>query len=79
MSDMTLVETSERWSEGLKKAAARCRELGRAQDKTKTWNQIAISLDSMREQGEKIIVRKGLSRSAILESLDKHTKDFKAN
>lgn len=71
MSEMTYNESGERWTEGLKKAAARCRELGIAQDKKIMWDQIAESLDGIRKSGETVIVSKALSRAAVLESVDR--------
>lgn len=77
MSEMTLAETADRWTNGLKKAASRCRELGKAQGKSVMWDQIADSLDKTRTMGETVIVTKALSRSAVLESMDRRSKEVK--
>lgn len=71
MGDMSFQETAERWTDGLQKAASRCRELGAAQDKKLIWDKIAESLDGIRKSGETVIVTKALSRKEILESVDR--------
>jgi len=72
-NEMTRNESLERWCEGMKMAADRCRELGK-QVKNPMWNLIATNLDNLRMKGEAICVSKGLTRGQILASVD----DFQA-
>jgi len=73
MSEMTQTETNERWSEGLKKAASRARELSVSR-KNLNWSAIAASIDGIREKGERMIVTSPLSRSQVIADLDGYQK-----
>lgn len=78
MSDMSSQETEERWVEGLKQAASRCREMGIAQN-NKLWDQIALSLDGIRAQGERTIRAKALSRAEQLAGVEAFAKTIKTD
>lgn len=69
MSDMSSQETIERFVEGLKKAASRCRELSKIQ-KNKMWLNVASGFDNMRINGVKIYEAASLSRQEILATVD---------
>jgi hypothetical protein len=68
-NDMTRNESLERFKEGLKIAADRCRELGK-QTNSVMWGLIATNLDQLRAKGEKIVLDKGLTQTQILKSVD---------
>lgn len=76
MSDMTLKETTERLMEGLKMAASRAKELGRAQN-SPAWTKISNSLELMRTNCEMMIKSKGLTRAEVLRMVDQRQKTFK--
>lgn len=57
---MNLSESFERYSEGLKKAVDRCKELGKA-SKNKDWDAIASHLEGLLIKGKLIYDSKGLS------------------
>lgn len=71
MSEMTPQESIERYNEGLKKAASRARELGKLQ-KNKYWDQIANSLDGIRDQGLKLFYGRPLTEQEVQQMIDKH-------
>lgn len=70
MSDMEKAEIVERFSEGMKKAASRCRELAKVQA-NQQWLHIANSLDDLRKKGELMYSQKALSRGEVLEMLSR--------
>jgi hypothetical protein len=72
-NEMQRYESLERWVEGMKVAADRCRELGK-QVKQPMWGLIATNVDNLRIKGEAICRAKGLTRNQILASVD----DFQA-
>ncbi len=78
MTEMNDSETVERFVEGLKMAASRCRELGAAQGKV-DWLNIAASLDQIRSKGLLMMQAKELSREQILASLNVREKNLKIN
>lgn len=65
MSEMNAVESIERFSEGMKKAASRARELGAAQ-KDRNWNKLAFQLEKIMDQGMNIFKQKALSESEVM-------------
>lgn len=67
---MELSESIERFEEGLKKAAARARELAKAQKYNK-WMELAAQLDKIRAQGMSIIRAKALTRKEELVAVDR--------
>lgn len=73
MAEMEHTESFERFSEGLKKAASRARELGSAQ-KNRDWNKIAFNLETLIERGKTIYARRALSRDQVLAMLDSKVK-----
>lgn len=62
-------ESIERFEEGLKKAASRARELGKAQSNT-NWEKVALGLDQMRSNGMAMYHAKAISRAAAIALLD---------
>lgn len=58
---MNLSESFERFSEGLKKAADRCKELGKATG-NKDWDTIAAQFEGLLYKGKIIYDSKGLSK-----------------
>ena len=74
MSEMTFLESKERFSDSMKKAAARSIELGIAQQNP-IWNQIAASLDTMRKRGEAMASGKGKTRQEILKDFEAYNKE----
>lgn len=73
MSDMTEGEALERFTEGLKKAASKAREIA-GQSGLLIWNDIAKTIDEMRENGTKLSKMTALSRFDVLAMLDKRAK-----
>jgi hypothetical protein len=73
MSDMTEGEALERFTEGLKKAASKAREIGAATGLL-LWNDIARTLDELRENGTKLSQMTALSRFDVLAMLDERQK-----
>lgn len=69
MSIMQENETAERWTEGLKKAADRAKQIGTLTE-DKSWLHLAIQLDALRQKGEALITQKSLSRKRVLEMCD---------
>ncbi len=75
MAEMNAGESMERFSEGLKKASSRARELGAVQ-MDRNWNKLAFALDNIRQQGEKMFGEKPLTEqevTAIIERREKET------
>lgn len=70
MSDMTLQESMERFTEGMKKAASRARELGDAQ-KNRSWYKIAFNLEKLMEHGVAMYKAKAISRQDALAIVDR--------
>lgn len=73
MSVMSLVESFERFNEGLKKAADRAEELGKLQDNKKAaddWKRTASGIRSLLDQGHGIYTSRALSHQRALEMLD---------
>jgi hypothetical protein len=79
MSDMQIAETTERWREGLKRAASRAREIGVAQGKPDMWNKIADSLDGIRSKGDAMIAGKALTRAQVLAAIDERQRTIKVH
>lgn len=73
MSDMTLIESVERFDESLKRASSRAKELGRLHN-DKSWNSLASAIDGLRKNGIDIYESKQMSRQDVLSFLDKHQK-----
>ncbi len=71
--DMTPAESFERFSEGLKKASSRMRELGYAQ-KDRNWNKIAFQLDGIRKQGETAFRSKPLTEAEVMQMTEQRAK-----
>lgn len=69
MSEMTTTEILERYNEGLKKASARAREMFSVTE-NKMWLDIAVSLDGIRVNGEKMARGKALTEKQVLDILD---------
>lgn len=67
---MELNETTERFEQGLQKAADRCRELAKMQ-KQPQWLTVATELDAIRAKGMMMIKSKALSRQEALAAADK--------
>lgn len=68
-NDTTEKEALERFSDGLKKASSRARQLGHAQ-KSKHWLKIASGLELIRVNGLKMANGKPLSRQEVIEKID---------
>lgn len=78
MSEMTETETFERFSEGLKKAASRCRELGVVQ-KDRNWTKTAIQIEQFLAYGTQLYRASALSRREVLGLLDQRVDKKKAH
>lgn len=65
MAEMLPIESMERFSEGLKKAASRARELGDAQ-KNRNWYKIAFMLEKLLHNGTEMFKGKSISRQDAL-------------
>jgi len=74
MSEMTLHQSAEFFTESMKKSSSLCRELAK-QTKNPQWNNIAAQLDGMRAKGEAMVVDKALSKAAMLNGLDNYQKN----
>lgn len=72
MTQISHQEAGKILDESLKKAASCARELEKIQ-KNKLWGVVAIGLDRARENGQKLVTAKALSRIAILQSVGEHT------
>ena len=69
MSEMELKETTERFDQGLLKAADRCRELAKMQRQPR-WLTVASELDALRAKGMMMIKSKALTRQEALNAAD---------
>lgn len=65
MSEMTSAESIERFSEGMKKAISRARELAAAQ-RDRNWNKLAFQLQKILDQGIKIFKEKALTEAEVM-------------
>lgn len=74
---MNLTESKERFSESLKRAASRCRELAKIQ-KYPTWNSIADSLDALRVKGMSMANAKGRSKMQVNSDIETHKEKLAA-
>lgn len=70
MSEMTPIESIERFVEGLKKAASAARELAALQ-KYPIWLQVATNLEMIRVQGMEIVQSKPLTETELNEEFEK--------
>lgn len=77
MSELSKAEVIERFDQGLREAASRCRELGKLQNKPVLWNQIATSLDTMRKNGELLIKQGQISQEDVLAGLSRYHESTK--
>ncbi len=79
-SDMTMAQSWERFREGTKKAADRCRMLAnmykseRCIETGDIFNGFATSLEQMLAKGTKIYNSRGLNRTDTLAALDRIMK-----
>lgn len=62
-------DSIERFIQGLKKAASAARELTKIM-KYPMWDQIAISMDGIRQKGELMIRGKALTRQEVLRKIE---------
>lgn len=69
MSEMTDRESWERFSESLKRAISRAKELGRAQ-LNNNWFQVAANLKKTLDNAETIYKNKSLTRAQTIAMLD---------
>lgn len=76
MSEMSPKESVERFSEGLKKASSRARELGKS-TMNPIWNNIATSLEGIRIKGEKMISSKALTTAQVEAAVNDIEKGLK--
>lgn len=76
MSEMTLNESIERFEQGLRKASSRARQLSKIQG-SKSWEQIAINLDQLRQKGRLMYSQKGLTRQETLILADRISANMK--
>lgn len=77
MSDMSEKDSKERFTEGLKKAASRAREIAKA-TRNPVWTQIAFTLDEIRRNGTKLMAMSALNRFDVLKMLDVREKNISA-
>jgi hypothetical protein len=73
MSDMAYYEVLELYSESLKKASDRCKELGKLTD-NKSWAQVAQSLTHLRLKGEKMATSYSVRKDEVEAGLQKHSE-----
>jgi len=78
MSEMTLQQTRERFTEGLKRAESCAREMYALQQLAH-WKLIADSLLGMRIQGEKMIHAKALTEVEIEKIVSERVKSLDVN
>lgn len=76
MSTMDKTESFERFSEGLKKAASRARELAAAQHNL-DWTRIALSIDGLLDKGTRYYKNRAMSENEIRTFLEQHQKEIK--
>lgn len=73
MTEMNLIESWERFEEGMKKAADRAEEIGRLQDNkdvAENWRKTVYGIRRLLEDGRGIYRAKAISRQRVLEMLD---------
>lgn len=73
MTEMNLIESWERFEEGMKKAADRAEEIGRLQDNkyvAENWRKTVYGIRRLLEEGRGIYRAKAISRQRALEMLD---------
>lgn len=70
MSSFTTSEILERYSDGLRKASSRAREMFTLTN-NRMWIDIANSLEGIRKNGETMAISKALTRTQVLDLLDK--------
>lgn len=75
---MEEIEIFERFNEGLKKAASRCRELSKLQ-KNSDWAKTAFQIDKFLAHGTELYKAKALSRQEVLSMLDRRVDKKKAH
>ncbi len=78
MSDMNAAESIERFSEGMKKAASRARELGEAQ-RDRNWNKLAFQLEKILAQGIDIFKQKSLSEAEVMAMTEHRISEMNKN
>lgn len=66
---MNEIESMERFTEGLKKAASRCRELGKLQQ-SNGWDALTASFEGLLRNGQKLYSSSVMSRHDALKMLD---------
>lgn len=76
--ELNETEVIERFKEGLLRSAARARELAVVQ-KSKSWLDVAVMLDQLRENGVEIYNAKPLTRQQVLDALDRREKTMVIN
>lgn len=69
MSEMQPKEIRERFTEGLKQASSRARELAVSQ-KDRGWNNFADQIDQLLNTGIQFYSQRALSRTKVLSLLD---------
>jgi hypothetical protein len=67
--DLSMPELKERFNEGLRMAASRCRELSKA-TKDSSWMRIAEQLNALRNNGVKMIDQRSIGRQKTLDQFD---------
>lgn len=77
MSEMSEKESKERFTEGLKKAASRAREIAKITG-SPMWTQIAYTVDEIRRSGGKLMQMSALTRFDVLSMLDHREKKISA-
>lgn len=75
MSDMSEGEALERFTEGLKKAASKAREIG-ALTGVDIWSDIAGTIDNIRNNGKVLAGMTALKRFEVLTMLDERQKNL---
>ncbi len=73
MTGMTLIESWERFEEGMKKAADRAEEIGKLQDNkdvAENWRKTVYGIRRLLEEGRGIYRAKALSHQRALAMLD---------
>lgn len=70
MSDMKIAESTERFVEGIQRAASCARELAKLR-KYPMWEQVTINLEMLRHEAIKIIKAPKLTESEMTIEIDK--------
>lgn len=73
MSNMERNESIERFSEGLRKASSRARELATVQGQP-MWLSVATSLEGLLEKGKRMAHATSRSKSDIETDIQRHTE-----